>query len=170
MLAACGGSEPVVVVRQAANNPLRGVKHFKVAPVTWNGLTMEGKPEADWLASRSPEQRVSWENDKVQATPKMLERFRVEKKDDESFEPLVGVPQKGDLVIHVNVDAYVDPFFFTTVEIRDADGQVLDVVRPPKRGGGWGLAMHLNTMRVFVPLDVIQYVRKRAADLPVTEG
>jgi hypothetical protein len=56
---------------------------------------MEGKPEADWLAGRTPEQRASWENDKVQATPKMLERFQVEKKEDESFEALVGAPGRG---------------------------------------------------------------------------
>lgn len=165
-LGACGG-DPYVIVKQAPNNPFAGTKRYRLMPITWNGLMMEGKPEADWLAGRNPEQRASWENDKVQATPKVLERFRVEKKDDESIELLQGPPNKGELVIQINVDNYADPFFYATVRILDESGQVIEEFKPPKRGGGWGLAMHLNAFRVFVAVDVLKYLRKRAAGEPI---
>lgn len=157
---ACSGPS-VSVIRQATPNPLIGIKRYALAPVTWDGLTWNKQPEAAWLARRNPEQQVSWAKDKEGVTARMLERFQVEKKDDEQIVAAGGALAPGQFLIAIHVDAYNDGMFSWTFQVKDAAGAVIDEVRGPPRGGGFGIWMELNTLVVFAPSDVLKYLRGR---------
>jgi len=157
---ACGGPS-MQVVRQAMPNPLVGVQNYFLAPVTWNGYTYNGQPEEAWLATRNERQRASWLNDKVAVTERFLQRFTVEARRGESVQPLTGPAPAGSFVIAINIGAYMRGKFAWQFAILDAGGQVVDQLIPPERGGGFGLAMELNSLIVLGTVDVLRYLRTR---------
>jgi hypothetical protein len=61
----CGGGIPWRVLSQANPNPLLGQKQFVVAPIDFSNLTVGAKPEAQYLAEKSPEDRQGWEQSKA---------------------------------------------------------------------------------------------------------
>src|SRR2546423_3914277 len=63
------------IVRQAPSNPLAGATEFYVAPVQFEGITIQDKPEAEWLATRSAAQQASWANDKAEYTKLLLHQL-----------------------------------------------------------------------------------------------
>jgi len=128
-LAACYSFPPPEVVKQSSPSPLAGATSFVVAPVTFNGFTYAGQPEAEWLKTRDPKQIASWQNDKVTMSEKVMKRFSVDKSDEQTFVFNVP-PAAGQFVVAINFDSY-DGQMRWTAEIRDSSGQVVDVVRDP---------------------------------------
>src|SRR5687768_9475314 len=80
--AGCGGPS-YQVIRQATPNPLINVRSYALLPVTWEGFTYNERPESEWLATRTPDQQASWQNDKAGATARYMQRFEIEKRADE---------------------------------------------------------------------------------------
>lgn len=61
-----GCSPAWVVVRQGAPNPFSATSEFALEPVRFDGLRVGDKPEADYLASKEPQQKEAWRNDLIQ--------------------------------------------------------------------------------------------------------
>lgn len=164
-LGACYKFPPPEVVKQTNPSPLVGATSFVVAPVTFRGFTYNGVPEADWMRSRSEQQRASWENDKVKINEKMMTQFAGRKKGDQSFvfdRPV----QKGQFLVAINVDRY-DGQMRWTAEIRDAEGQPVDIIRDPMAiKDAFNTWMALNTLAALCPDWVTGYLHSRAFPEP----
>ena len=151
----------LTVLRQAAPNPLAGVKSYALAPVTWDGFTYDGVPEAVWLATRTPEQQASFANDKVEATQKLLERLQAEAVAGETFTK--GSSSSG-FVLAYNVRSYADGNFAWDLVIKDADGTPVDELSGPPTGEGmWGFAPQFNYFIVVAGMLTVEYLRERYA-------
>jgi hypothetical protein len=151
------------VVSQASPNPLVGVKKYAVARVTWEGFTYEGRPEAAWQATRSPEQRASFANDKVVITEKILKTLQTNQDDGESFVAASGAPAH---TLHYNVSAYDDGKFHWSLEILDPQGVVVDVIQGPPTGYGWGFAQQYGFLVVVASTHTQEYLRARTRAAP----
>jgi hypothetical protein len=67
VLSACGSSWKVV--RQATPNPFGQTTAVALDKVTFDGLTVGGKPEGEWLSERSDAQSSAWSEAKAAMVP-----------------------------------------------------------------------------------------------------
>lgn len=156
----CAGCFPSVaevkIVTQASPNPLVGAKKYALAPVSWEGFTYDGQTEAAWLATRSAEQRASFENDKVAVNKKLAERFDVEADDDENF-------AAGDapFTLAYAITSYRDGQFSWRLEVRDKSGAVVDAIESSAGGTGYGFAFDFNLAIVAMSTQTLDHLRAR---------
>lgn len=168
-LTACYQFPPPEVVKQADPSPLRGAKSFVVAPITFDGFTYEGQPEAEWFKTRSEKQVSSWQNDKREMTGKVLKWFERQKSDEQSF---VEGSKAGDgqFLVAINFDRY-DGQMRWTAEIRDASGGVVDIVRDPKAfTATFNTWMAINSGAQISTMMIAKYLHSRAFPEPKLAG
>jgi len=157
----CYEFPPPTVVKQTNPSPLVGARTFVVAPVTFNGFTFEGAPEAEWLKTRTPKQVASWQNDKATMTAKMIKMFGREKQDEQTFAPS-SAAGPGQFVVAINIDLY-DGQMRWTAEIRDSAGAVVDVVRDPRAVTmGFNTALALESGAQLSAMMISKYLHSRA--------
>lgn len=147
----------VKIVTMAQPNPLVGVKAYGLAPVSWEGFTYDGQPEAAWLETRTPEQRASFEQDKIAINKKLAERFEVEKDDDETF----GGGQGARYSLAYKMLSYTDGQFFWQLEVRDQSGKVVDALESHAGGTGYGFAFDFNLAVVAMSTQALDHLRAR---------
>lgn len=147
----------VKIVAQAQPNPLVGVKDYGLAPVSWEGFTYDGQPEAAWLGTRNAEQRASFEQDKIGINRKLAERFEVEKDDDETFAAGGGAR----FSLAYTMLRYTDGQFFWRLEVRDESGKVVDALESHAGGTGYGFAFDFNLAIVAMSTQALDHLRAR---------
>jgi hypothetical protein len=153
------------IVSQANPNPFQGAKAFQLADVTFENFTFEGKSEGDWLAKEDADYREGWKGNKEGATERVFKQLVTEAGSDFSVSRSPGAP----FVLSINCDEYVDEpgmmagSFHGTLRVKDAAGNILDVVKLPQRQGGGIPSLALNTFVIWSAADTAEYVRSRIA-------
>jgi hypothetical protein len=147
----------VKIITQAQPNPLVGVKDYGLAPVSWEGFTYDGQAEAAWLATRTPEQRASFEQDKIAINKKLAERFEVDKDDEETFT----AGADGRFSLAYTMLSYTDGQFFWRLEVRDKSGKVVDALESHAGGTGYGFAFDFNLAVVAMSTQALEHLRAR---------
>ncbi len=164
------------VVQQAPNNPLAGASEFYVAPVQFDGITIQDKPEAEWLATRTPEQQASWMNDKSDYTRLLLHQLSgkgyamVAK--GRTYRPVEGAVPTSAFVIAVRVVALNTDHLYD-VTIKDPANRVIDEVRFPLPHAGSsitaiGFAPQLMISRSALAERLDGYLRTRTSESSTT--
>jgi hypothetical protein len=135
---ATGCVNKYTVVRQAAPNPLSPDRHLVLAPLQFDGLTIDELPEADWRARRTPQQNASFDGDKHFMVARFGERLAQRLHDaglsvvspgeaDEqtlTIRPVLHKLTMGYYGFIVGDDSHAD----LTVQIVDAGNNVLDEI------------------------------------------
>ncbi|AUX20153.1 hypothetical protein SOCEGT47_006170 [Sorangium cellulosum] len=136
LLAACG--HPWKTSRQAVPNPFYGKGRFGVVPVTFHALEVGDVTEADWMAEKDDEQRLSWQEDKAAINEQFTEALMAQAASDDVIVVMATSAADAPFFIRSNVTFY-EPGIFTgvfnmatvlkaTVQITDPAGRVLDEV------------------------------------------
>lgn len=126
---ACG--PPWKVVKQASPNPMSQASRFYLDGVSFDGLSVGGKSEAEWQAEKDSGQQASWQEDKQSLANELSASFDEER---ESITRITAPP--GDFTIKPHV-VWLEPGFNALVashptevkldvQIVDAKGQVVD--------------------------------------------
>lgn len=172
-LAACAAAAPppVVIVKQASPNPLQGVKAYVVQPVSFNGLTLEGVSESDWMAKRTPKQQQAWNEDKAGLTARIMKQIVVEGGSELQFTLASGAVPAGQYAVAINLDEFIENVneqtFHGSLRVLDSTGAVVDEVKLPQRNGGkLGMPLSFQTFVVWAAADTVGYLKTRNA--PVT--
>jgi hypothetical protein len=122
LLSACGGV-PWTVVRQAAPDPFVGQGQFAVEHLHFEQTRVGDKAEADYAASKEPEQQQSWQADKDAMAAQFLAGLSSE------GEGVVSVGGPGGAIVRPIV-TFIEPGFYVGVAAHpsevDMDIQVLD--------------------------------------------
>jgi hypothetical protein len=153
------------VVKLAPTNPMAQTTNYYVANVDFEGIQVEGKPEADWLAKRNEKQRSSWENDKAVYTKELLNEFwgkgyaMISK--GRTYRAVEGAPSDG-MVVHVHIGSLGDDTLFV-VKIDTPAGENLDEFRISGHMSFWGFAPMLANTRAMLAERIDRYLRDRAA-------
>lgn len=165
-LAGCGNLMPQLgqleIRRQAAPNPLAGVKTYALARVRWDeGFTYDGKPEAAWLATRSPKQQASFAADKVAINDKLRRMLAAEARGGESF---VAAEGEARFTLAFSVHAYHGDEFDWSLRVLDRSGEVVDEIACTHASSAlWGFAPQLNYFIAVASQHTAKYLRSRYA-------
>ncbi|WP_438015385.1 hypothetical protein WMF18_31555 [Sorangium sp. So ce315] len=136
LLAACG--HPWKTSRQAVPNPFYGKGRFGIVPVTFHALEVGDVTEADWMAEKDDEQRLSWQEDKAAINQQFAEALMDRAASDDILVVKAASAADAPFFIRSNLTFY-EPGIFTgvfnmdtvlkaTVQITDPAGMVLDEV------------------------------------------
>jgi hypothetical protein len=128
----CGPSWTVIA--QTVPNPLVNQHEFFIEPVHADHLVVGDKPEAVYLADKTPEQQASWQTDKIDMITHFAEGLIAE---GESFD-FPTQPSPTTFIVRAIVE-FVEPGFYAVVaahpteldvrvEILAPTGQVVDVI------------------------------------------
>ena len=61
------------VVRSSDSNPLAGQTRFVMLPLLWNGVRVDGDPEAKWIAGQDADWKAEWPTDKKNAATSFVD-------------------------------------------------------------------------------------------------
>ena len=165
VVAACGGSQ-WTVIRQATPNPLLGQRVFVIAPVQYDGLIVANQPEAQWLATRTPDQQLSFQNDKERFNENLL--AQIGSRAASRFQLTSGTtpPANGFFLVphlrYVHSNAWSGGEFHLVLEIANSQGQVVSEINiPVRRIAGYGLGAQLQASANAFSLYVVRYLREQ---------
>lgn len=138
-LALTGCGPKWIVVTQAAPNPFVNQSRFSVMPIDFAGLEIGSKPEANYLAEKSQDQRDSFAGDKAGINEEFTGALIKEARELGFDVVLATGPSDAPFQIRPSV-AWLEPGFFAgvigapsqvrmKVQIVLPDGRVLDEIR-----------------------------------------
>lgn len=173
LVCGCGGTR-WEIVQKAPNNPMAGAHEFYVAPVQFDGIIIQGKSEAEWLATRNPKQQAAWTNDKAEYTRLLLHQLSGDGyaaiAKGRSYRPLeAALPERAFVVAVRFAEMNTDHLFVVT--IKDAANHVIDEVRFPMPNAGSsmtaiGFAPQFMNSRSLLAERLDRYLRDRSAEQP----
>ncbi|MFO0579183.1 MAG: hypothetical protein U1A78_34720 [Polyangia bacterium] len=129
-----GCSPAWVVVKQAAPNPFNAASEFSIEPISYDGLRVGEKTEADYLADKEPAKQEAWRSDLVQVNQSFQEALL---KDTTGLKIAAGpAAAPGPFVIKPHV-TWAEPGLYAavynkpsamdlSVQIADAQGAIVD--------------------------------------------
>jgi hypothetical protein len=124
------------VTRQATPNPISAQTRLLVEPMRFEALTIDGLPEADWRARRTPQQNLSFDGDKRLLNARFGQRLDARARKDGIaltaavdadtivLRPILRSLTMGYYGFVVGDDTIAD----MTVQLLDAQGQLLDEI------------------------------------------
>jgi hypothetical protein len=137
-LALLGCGPRWVVVLQTTPNPLVNQSKFSVLPIDFTGLEIGEKPEGLYLSEKSPEQRESFEGDKVGMNEEFTKALMSKARELGLDVVLATGPNDAPFQIRPSV-AWIEPGYFIGImgapsqvrmklRIMTPDGRVLDEI------------------------------------------
>lgn len=142
VVAGCGGASWTIVKRPNPS-PVRAATTFTVRPIDFSGVSVDGKPEAEWRAARPPEKGKSWDEDKAVANQNYLNAIAAAPKHGRTFVASGGPPDAPVIVLRVgNVHS---ANFQLTMQITAPSGDVLEEATMTLKSRGFGIGDQLRS-------------------------
>jgi hypothetical protein len=141
---------------------------FKVERATLDpSFHVGNKTEAEWMSTKKPETQDSWDGDKAAMADKFVEGFM-----DEKDNLLVqNAPGAGVFTVRARYVQY-DPGYYAVVssapgsldadvELLDASGHVVDVIRVRVRAGGMSAGASARSCAAQIGAIAAKYLKTR---------
>jgi hypothetical protein len=126
------------VITQATPDPFVNQRHFAVLPIDYTGLRVSGQSEPHYLSDMDPEERYTFQSDKV-AVNEAFEKALTERAAEDDIEITASAePTSAPFLIRPYV-SFMEPGFYAvvtmasseikmTVRIMTPEGKILDEV------------------------------------------
>ena len=166
---ACSSVPPYHLTQTSPQNFVRGVTRVHVRPIVTTGIVVNGTPEAQFIASRTPEQLSAWETDKATLAERLEAGFADANRSlvagRYTFETSSAAPSLGALAVEFRVASIDSNWLEADASVSDASGGVEQVHFrvSPNTPGVFALGQKVRQGTWMMGHNFVMYLRDRSS-------